>query len=344
MQPKKWSKNKLSDLTQHSNIIQKIVHKASSNRKLYVFLFCLVLSIFFWLLNALSKTSTTEAVFNVDYVNQPKNKVILNELPKQLKIKIKGLGFDLMAYKMRLRKSTVKVDLARLEGFNNQLQSNTLPSTSFVTYSDNQLGEQIEIKDIYPDSIRFLFDERKEKVIKILPSTQLNFKKQFQLFGKILVKPVVTKVSGPASIIDTLSAVYTKQLALDDLSETATESVGFIEDYMLKRLTFYPNKVILHIPVEKFTETAVMVKIIPINLPDSLEIRAIPNEIEVKFLIPLSKMASLPSAKFSAEIDYTQINDNFNHKLKVELTNYPDYIQSLTLNPEKVEYILKKRK
>jgi hypothetical protein len=55
-------------------------------------------------------------------------------------------------------------------------------------------------------------------------------------------------------------------------------------------------------------------------------------------------MASLASAKFNAEIDYAQINDNFNHKLKIEMTEYPDYIQSLTLNPGKVEYILKKRK
>ena len=87
-----------------------------------------------------------------------------------------------------------------------------------------------------------------------------------------------------------------------------------------------------------------MVKILAVNVPDSIEIKAIPNEVEIKFLLPLSKMASLQSANFSAKIDYDQINDNFNHKLKVELTEYPEYIQSLTLNPRKVEYILKKRK
>ena len=61
-----------------------------------MFLFCLSLSVFFWLLNALSKTSTTEAVFNVSYINPPENKVVLNELPTQLKIKVKGLGFGVL--------------------------------------------------------------------------------------------------------------------------------------------------------------------------------------------------------------------------------------------------------
>ncbi len=331
-------------MTQQLNTIQKIIRKASSNRKLYVFLFCLSLSFFFWLLNALSKTSTTEVVFDVNYVNQPINKVVLNELPQQLKIKIKGFGYDLMAYKLRLRRSVVKVDLSRLEGFNDVVRSNTLASTSFSNYISNQLGEQIEIRDIYPDSIRFFFDKRIEKKVKIIPVVELNFKRQFQLFGSVLVKPSITIISGPASVLDTLNEVFTETLVLDDLAETATESIGFRENYASKKILFNPDKVLLHIPVEKFTESSLMVSVTSINVPDSIEIKAIPNEIELKFLIPLSKMASLPSAKFNAEIDYKQINDNFNHKLKVKLTNYPSYIQSLTLNPGKVEYILKKRK
>jgi len=331
-------------LTKQSNTIQKIFNKASSSRKLYVFLFCLVLSILFWLLNALSKDFTTEVEFNVSYINQPIDKIVLNELPSQLKIKIRGLGFDLMAYKLRLKKSTVDVDLAQLRGFKNKLRSHILPSNSFLSYISNQLGEQIMIKEVYPDSIHFLFDERKQKKVKIIPQTQLNFKKQYQLYGRILVKPAITIVSGPGSIIDTLTGVYTEEVILKDLSRTVTESVSFREDYWNKKLSFNPNKVILHIPIEKFTETSVLVSLKSINVPDSIEIKAIPNEIEVKFLIPLSKMASLPSANFNAAINYHQINDNFNHKLKVELTEYPEYIQSLILNPGKVEYILKKKK
>ncbi|PCJ23607.1 MAG: hypothetical protein COA97_11355 [Flavobacteriales bacterium] len=331
-------------MTKQPNIIQKIVRKASSNRKLYVFLFCLGLSVFFWLLNALSKNFTTEVSFNVNYVNQPINKIVLNELPGELKIKIKGLGFDLMAYKLRLKRPTLYIDLSKLKGFNNQIQSKTLSSSSFFSYINSQLGEHIEIKQIYPDSIRFLFDIRTEKKVKIIPVTQLNFEKQFQLYGKLLVKPAITKVSGPASILDTLFQVYTEDIVYDDLSETVTESIGFSKEYAFKKLTFSPHKVIIHIPVEKFTESSVMISVESINVPDSIEIKAIPHEIELKFLLPLSKMASLGSAIFVANIDYTQINDGFNHKLKVELIEYPDYIQSLTLNPKKVEYILKKRK
>jgi hypothetical protein len=321
-----------------------ILGKASVNRKLYVFLFCLSLSILFWLLNTLSKTSSTQVLFDVSYINEPINKVILNELPKQLTIKIRGLGFDLMAYKLRINPSLVEVDLSRLEGLNDEVRSSTLASVYFSNSIGNQLGEQLEIKAIFPDSIRFLFDKRVEKKVEIIPNIALNFKRQFQLHGKIIVKPAVTTVSGPASVLDTLTEIYTADLILNELAETTTESIGFNSVYSKSKLLFNPEKVLLHIPVEKFTETTIMVSVKAINVPDSLEIKPIPSEVEVKFLIPLSKMVTLPSAKFSAEIDYNQMNDNFNHKLKVELTKYPLDIQSLTLNPRKVEYILKKRK
>lgn len=309
-----------------------------------MFLFCLSLSTLFWLLNALSKTSTTNAIFNVNYVNQPKDKVVLNKLPQQLTIKIKGLGYDLISYKLRLRKSVVNVDLNKISGFDGGIRNKTLSSTSFSNFISNQLGDQIEVKNIYPDSIRFIFDKRVEKLVKIVPSTQLNFKKQYRLYGKIIVKPAVTKVVGPASILDTINSVYTEYLELSKLSETTTQSIGFKNEYHQNKLSFNPDKIILHIPVEKYTESSVMISINAINVPDSIELKAIPNEVELKFLIPLSKIVSLPKATFKAQIDYNQINDNFNHKLKIELTNYPDYIESLTLNPAKVEYILKKRK
>jgi hypothetical protein len=304
------------------------------------------LATFFWLLNALSKNFTTDIEFNVNYINIPKDKVVLNELPKHIKIKIKGLGFDLMAYKFRLRRPLVNINLSKIQGDNKQIntiQSNTISSTSFLSYISNQLGEQIEIKEIYPDSIHFLFDARKDKIVKIIPNTNLSFKKQFQLFGEILVKPAITIVSGPASIVDTLKVAYTQNISFQNLSETITETVGFNEMYEIRKLEFNPKRVLLHIPVEKYTESSVMVKMEYINVPDSITIKAIPNEIELKFMIPLSKIASLGSAKFRAEIDYNQINDNFNHKLKVEMAEYPFYIQSLTLNPGKVEYILKKQ-
>ena len=98
----------------------------------------------------------------------------------------------------------------------------------------------------------------------------------------------------------------------------------------------------VHIPVEEYTESTKKVMIAYINVPDSVQLKTIPKEIDVKFQLPLSKLASLPSAEFRAEVDYSKIKDSFSHMLKVNLVQQPDYIQNITLTPSKVEYIIKK--
>lgn len=333
-------------MTKDLNSFSNIFNKASSNRKLYVFLFCLTLAIFFWLLNALSKKITTNIVFNVSYVNSPKERVVINELPPKIDVKIKGLGFDLLAYKLSLKQSNLVINLAQIEDEDksfSKIEKVQLPTTFFLSSIANQLGENIEIKEFNPSMLNFVFDEKKEKTVKILSNTTIDFEKQFQLFGQIQIKPAVVKIIGPASVIDTIEAVYLEKRNYEKLSKTVSESIGFASIYNQQKITFNNNKVLLLIPVEKYTESSVIIKLGSLNTPDSLLIKAIPNEVELKFMLPLSKMASLASAQFKAVIDYNQINETHSHKLKVDLVEYPNYIKVQNITPNRVEYILKRK-
>ncbi|MCO6500467.1 MAG: hypothetical protein J5I47_08840 [Vicingus serpentipes] len=288
---------------------------------------------------------STNITFNVNYQNTPKNKVILNELPQKIDIKIKGLGFDLLAYKLQLKQPIVTVNLTTLKNFNRKegtIVTQTLSTKNFQPYISTQLGEHLDIQTIFPDSIYFELDEKVEKLLLIVPKTTITYDQQYQLFGEMLLKPAVVNVSGPKSVLDTMRKIYTEELVLEGLNKTTTEALVFSSEYNKQQLTFNPQQVFIHIPIEKYTESIKKVKLNAINVPENIVLKAIPGEIEVKFRVPLSKIAALENAVFSAEIDYQQINQEFNHKLKVNLTSYPDFIQSITLTPTKVEYILKK--
>jgi len=326
-------------LSEKQNKLNTLLSKASENRKLYVFLFCLFLATFFWLLNSLGNNYSSEIICNVNYKNQPKGKIVLNELPQQFKIKIKGLGFDLLGLKMSITHPKVLIDLSKLEDVKG---TQTISSLKYSTAIANQLGDHIEIKSITPEYIKLVVDDKLEKTVKVIPQTKLNFEQQYQLFGKILAKPVITKIVGPKSIVDTITQVYTDVIIQNKLSATYTQTVGFAKQYKELKVSCNPSKVLVHIPVEKFTETSKTISISAINVPDSVTLKTIPNEVTIKFQLPLSKMASLASAKFKAEVDYKTMNESFSHKLKVALVTYPDYIQNITLTPSKVEYIIKK--
>lgn len=326
-------------MSKQQNKLNTFLGKASDNRKLYVFLFCLFLATFFWLLNSLGNQYNSEIICNVVYKNQPKDKVVLNELPKQFKIKVRGLGFDLLGLKMSFKNPEVIIDLKRV---GNISETQNISVTKYATLIANQLGDKIDIKSIYPNSIKLDVDDYMEKIVKVIPKSALSFEQQYQLFGDVLVKPVVTKISGPKSVIDTINEVYSQLIKKVNLNETITETVGFNEQYSQLKIEFNPKKVLVYIPVEKFTETTKTVHINTINVPDSITLKTIPQEVKIKFLLPLSKMANLASIKFKAEVDYNNMQESFSHKLKVEVVKAPDYIQNITITPLKVEYIIKK--
>src|SRR4051812_18288190 len=81
------------------------------NRRLVTFLFCVLLSLFFWLLMALSKEYTISVSFPVSYYDFPKDKLIANHLPEMITLKLRSSGFNLMMYKLRQQKETIRLDI-----------------------------------------------------------------------------------------------------------------------------------------------------------------------------------------------------------------------------------------
>lgn len=309
-----------------------------------MFLSCLCLTIFFWLLNALGNKYTTTIKLNVEYKNNPKDFVIINDLPNVLFVKVKGLGFDLLGYKLKFDKSPLIIDLLEVRGINN-LNSKFNSIVDFSVYKSfisNELGNQIEVDQLSPEKVDVLLDKQSTKLIKIEPVLTINFENQYQLDGEIKIKPAVVSVTGPKSVLDTLQNVYTEDVSFNGLEENTTLEVSLNENYRSQRLSFDLNKVIVFIPVEKFTESTINIPINYINVPDSIELKAIPNEVQLKFMTPLSKLSNLTQSKFNVNVDYSNANEKYG-KLKVSLTKYPDYLKSIIIKPSKVEYILKKK-
>jgi len=326
------------------NKIGSILSKASTNKKLYVFLSCLGLTIFFWILNALGNNYTTTIAFEVSYINNPKSHVIINDLPEQLSLKVSGLGFDLLSYKLKIKSKPIIIDLSKVnidESYGVLKKSNI----SFEDYKSllfSQLGNQIEVIDIFPKSVDILLDEKATKLLEIIPVIDLQFEKQYQLDGDIRVKPAIVNVTGPKSIIDTLSKVYTHSIEYENLEESITHLASFNEVYKKQRINFELDQVIVFIPIEKFTESSSIIPLEYKNVPDSIEIKAIPDEVEIKYMVPLSKLSKITPTKFHAYVDYENVNKKYN-KLKIVLQSYPDYLKSVTIKPSKVEYIVKKK-
>ncbi len=128
----------------------------------------------------------------------------------------------------------------------------------------------MEILDILPDTLTFIFDEMVRKELPIIPDIKYSLARQYLLIDKIRTYPDSIVASGPASILDTLKGVYTVQVTYADLKRAVTEE---IEIESIPGVTVSLEDVELTIPVEQFTEASFKVLIKAGNLPDSLVLK-----------------------------------------------------------------------
>jgi len=330
-------------LTQGQKILDAFnkLTRLKPDRRVMVFLFFLVVSSIFWFLNALSREYTTSIMYPVRYTNYPENMVLIGEPPRALDLTVNAYGYTLLKYYITRRLLPIVFDV-------NYFSLNRLPDTgtrNFYILSSlatnrvaGQLGADIEILDIRPDTLYFKFSDMVSARLPVKPVLELEFDQQFMVKGEILVEPDSITVSGPASHLDTMQFIPTKKLILKGLKESAGRKVELAE---IDLINYSISGVTVTIPVEQFTEASIRVPVETVNLPDTLSMKTFPSEVTVSYLVSLTDYEKVNAQLFKAVVDYaTPVPAN--GRLPVLLLSTPDFIRSVRYSPGSVDFIIER--
>lgn len=322
--------------------IKNNLSKASVNKKLYVFLVCLFLSTFYWLINVLGNQYTSELLIDVVYKNQPEKHVILSKLPSNLKTVVTTDGYTLLAYQIKIKKPLVEINLDDYQ-FEIGDNSNEILVDDFRYAIEKQLGEKIEISEITPKKIIVELDDKIVKTLKVIPLYKLGFENQYQLSDSVIVNPNTIDVSGPKQVLDTLNFIPSEFTELNNISGAIQKTIKLDANFLEKNhLQVINTEIEINIVTDKFTEYKLMLPIKITNNPDSVDVNIIPENIEIKFMIPLSKISLLNLEEFNAIVDFDEQSKIYK-KLKVHLIKHPSYLKSIIIKPANVEYVLKRK-
>jgi len=318
--------------------------KITSNKKLLVYLFFVGLSTIFWFLNALSKEYTTSINYPVYYMNFPEDKVLTNDLPKKLNLRVKAYGFDLLRYKLSTAFLSNPFDVNKYT--NNRITGSSLNSYNLLTSSiaeriEKELSTGIRLEAISPDTIRFQFSPILEKKVPVVLDLKLNFEQQFMKGGAILPELDSVLVKGPQSLLDSVKFAKTELLELSGLKKSTEEEIDFEK---IEGVSFSPKKLTVNIPVERFTEANKNVSIKVDNLPDSVLLRLFPGDVKLSYFVGMNKYENITEDHFDVRVDYLEAAQGDGNKLKVELKRSPDFVSNVRFYPQTVTFLIEKRK
>lgn len=326
-------------LRQFNQVVNR--EKAKFNKRLAIFLFFLLISTILWFLIKLSHEYTTGIDYPIQLVNPPKGKVIAGEPPRTIQLKVKAYGYTLLRYKLIALMSPIQVSVKGAIWNRNSEASEyyVLMSDKFGSLA-SQLSDDIILLGTQPDTLFFNLSNVIDKVVPVKPDISITYSTQHMLAGAIKVKPSSITITGPSTILDTITQVKTKQISLGLLSEVTRTIVPLSS---IPQVTFSENEVKVEIPVEKFTETTLEVPLVPQNVPDNAQVKLLPDKVNVKCNVVVGKYFLLKANQFKLVCNFNDPESISDGKIRVSLERYPDYVGRVDFQPKYVDFILKTR-
>lgn len=330
-----YSFHKLKDII-NNKILKRIDHK------ILVYLVFVGISTIFWFLNELNNTYNSTINYPIKFTHFPKTKSLVNDVPEYIQLNVNADGYTLLRYKFGPKAFPIVINLEKQSSvINNPTVNQFHLQTRFLRRTiTKQMLKDVEIVDIFPDTILFQFSNIINKKVVVKPNVELEFTDECFLNGDITFNPDSVVVIGPKIILDTLKTVYTQYKLFDKLSKPVTE---FIALQKIDKIKYFNKNVQITIPSSKFTQLSFNVNIEPINVPDTLILKTFPEFAKVSCMVSLESYNKIKAEDFIIYVDYSNIKHLLGDKLPLKLVKAPLQLRSVSYFPERVEFIIDKK-
>ena len=239
---------------------------------------CIGVALIFWILVKLSQTYTSEKNVTLSF-RVPQEQAFSKAPPEDMKIKIKGTGWDLMFEFFASPSIRLQYDLVDRTGINlsrNQLRSDL---------QDALFSRDLTVTDINYDRLELQLEQEVTRRLPIWLRTGITLAPEYQLRKPPRTNPDSVSVTGPGSIVDSLLFWETDSLVLTDLKASTETTVPL--QLPTPEISLDPPAVQVVIAVEQLTQKSLFVTLDVVNAPDSTQI--FPRQISVTCVLGISQ-------------------------------------------------------
>jgi len=301
----------------------------------------LLISVFIWFLNSLSKNYTSVLEYPLVYTDFPEDRVFVGELPEYLELRINAPGYAILRYKTFRKPVPISFKFSSFTL--NRPGQDSSRAYILTRYLKDQVSRklpaELQLLEIKPDTLHFQFALRVTRMVEVRPDFRYEIDKQFTIKDGIVLEPDSVEVTGPEVILDTLRNIYTVQSDLGHLSRNFSDKVKLRK---IRDLDFSRSRVNCSFELERFTEVQLSIPIDVLNRPDSIALQTFPSRVKLICNVGLSKYDRVDGGIIKAVVDYSDIGEG-TELLDVDIQNIPVYLLSYEYSPKTVEYLKSRR-
>lgn len=308
---------------------------ASERRRLTAFITCLVLAAIAWLLTSLSNNYNYKVKRLLIYNNAPQKRAFRPLQSDTVDVTVQGTGWDMLFARLHPVDQRVTVDLHTLEA------RNFIALNAQLDQINQRKETDQKIIDFDPDTLYFDFTNRSTKKVPVKLQYHIGYQPQYMQSGNILIKPAYVTLSGPSNVISKVNSWNTDSLKAEDVNELVSAKVN-LQPVHEANLSVYPKTVQVQVPVDEFTEKTVEIPVKLTGNPNYYDVKIFPQKVRVTFTTSLNRYAEIDEDFFEAVADLNLWSQRNYTVLPVQLTRFPAYCKIIKIQPQNIDFIVKK--
>ncbi len=299
-----------------------------------IFLVFLLLSAFYWFLNALENNYTTERQFPLTIFVSDSNTRCISHIPENITATIEGPGFDLFALSLPFNTPAIQLETQNLP-----VKKSTAKKTEYLLTQENwqeyikkKLPASVKLISVAIDTLLIITDVEVKKQLPVKYNGTIQAAENF-VIDNITLTPDSVSVQAPSSMLDTTQYIYTAEYVFNDIDENLSETLE-LQNPDEQFFDISPDEVLLQVQVSEYVAFTIEV---PVTLPGNMHnIRLEQETVKVKGLAPGNKIDKLSATDFQVIPDLT--NSENPEEISLKLQYRPEFAKNCIISPQKVWY------
>lgn len=304
-------------------------------RKINIFLRCIVISFVAWSFFAISSTYDYNQMASITYVNLPDNKAFHPLQSDMVNVKLSMSGWDLLLKRFRPDTANVRVDLSGLRNRSFIVFSNQ------IGFTNRQFPAKQQVVSVSPDTLFFDFSKQTQRKVPIKPVYGLTFKNQYGIVGDVRLNPEYVTVTGPLEDVAEIEYIETDSIKGANVG-TDVRTVSYLNNHNRSNITLYPTFSEIVIPVGEVTEKMIELPIKIENGKQFTSVRTLPSRVKVNVLVSLDDYNKWTARDFEAVVDMSAWAEHKVTSLPVVLTKVPPFCKVLSIDPQNVDFFVRR--
>ncbi len=305
------------------------------SREMFVFLFFLVVSATFWLLQTLQEDYEMELRIPFTLENVPEDVVVTSDLPSAITVTVKDKGTLLLKYFTNSSERFVNVDFETHDR-GNSYEHVVLSHSEVQKMVLSCLQPSTRIVNIRPDTIDYYISRGVQKRVPVQFRGRVEVDPLCYL-ADLKVEPDSVVVWGNGALLDSLQAIPTAVTNLLELAENKEIRVPL----SVKRGTkVQPMEVTVRAEVDVYTEKQVHVPIVGTNFPGGYSLRTFPSSATISFRVGARNYKKVTADNFVLTATYEELKDLTDSVFTLRLRSVPEMVSQVKIEPEKVQYLI----